>query len=243
MTTIESNKQTENLLYVFTDIETDNLTGKYLLQIAAVTQDGLKFNVYVNPMKPLALPTTRFLGLYWYKGDLYRDGAKLDSKYITDALHAFMQWIRRLNKPVMLCYHNGFAFDIKVLVRKLLYFQTEIPENLVSVGDTLPFFRQNLKPPAIENHKLSTLLSHFKIVLPGQLHDALVDSVILKLICEKYIEDKNSSLETIFKDNNKKFSDYILNLRDGVPMPKVSKKKVKTKNNDLPVSVAGTEEK
>ena len=217
-----------DLLIVYTDIETDNLSGKYLLQIAAVTQDNQKFNTYINPLKPLALSTVNLLGLYFYRNDLYRDGLKLNSKYIVDALNAFMNWIRRLEKPVVLTFHNGFSFDGPVLSSRLVYFNIEIPSNLLAIADTLPFFRRNLKPPIVQDHKLSSLASHYSIDVERS-HEALSDCITLKSICEKYVEANKVSLDTIIKENQRPIKDYLAKYLDGTPLPKIKKVKPKKK--------------
>lgn len=219
-----SNDQVQEILHVFTDIETDSIQAKYLLQIAAVTQDGKQFNVFINPQRPLTLSITNFLGLYFYKNDLYRNGAKLNSIHVVDALKAFMSWIKKLKRPVMLAFHNGFAFDSIVLSNKLVYFKIEIPDNLLQIGDTLPFFRKVLKTPDIENHKLSTLAKHFDID-QDHAHDALSDSVTLKLICEKFMENNKIELKEIFADSTRNFNDYIVKFLNGTPLPKLKRKK------------------
>ena len=225
-TEVNQGKPGEQLLYLYTDLETDNLSGKYLLQIAAVTSTNLKFNVFINPQKPLALSTTGFLGIYWYQGDIYRDGLRLNSKNIVDALQAFMSWIKRLEQPVMLVFHNGFCFDSLVLTNKLVYFNIAIPSNLKYIADTLPFFRRNIKPPVIQNHKLATLASFFNIEVERS-HDALSDCDTLRSICESYVKVNNIEISEIFKHNSRNFEDYISKITIGTPLPKLYKPRPK----------------
>lgn len=215
-------------LYLYTDIETDNLSGKYLLQIASISSDNQRFNVFINPCKPLALSTTSFLGLYWHQGDLFRDGLRLNSKNIIDALQAFMTWVKRLQKPVVLICHNAFAFDALVLTSKLVYFNIPIPENLLSIADTLPFFRRNIKSPIVTDHKLKTLALHFKIEIERS-HDALSDCDTLKSICEAYTNQHNTDLKDIIKDNSRPFTDYISKFQHGTPIPKLHRIRSKAK--------------
>jgi DNA polymerase III alpha subunit (gram-positive type) len=228
-TQLASNNQNETF-YIFGDLETENIEGKYLLQIAAITEKGDTFNVFVNPCKPLPLSTTNFLGLYWYKNDLYKNGVKLNSKHITEALKAFMKWIENFRKPVMLVFHNGFAFDSLILSNKLVYFNINVPKNLISIGDTLPFFRKNLKAPEIENHKLSTLAKYFSIIEECS-HDGLSDCVTLKLVCEKFNEKFGTNFAEIFKESSRKFEAYIQKWNNGTPLPKLSKVKIRSSKN------------
>lgn len=214
----------ENLLFVFTDIETDSFRADFILQIGAVTQDNLIFETYINPESPLPLSITNFLGLYFYRGELYKNGKKLASTNVKTALTRFMKWIRDLNRPVMLVFHNGFNFDCSVLTRHLIDLEIPIPDNLVKMGDTLPFFRNTLKPPMIENHKLSTLASFYNINNIYQ-HDALADSQTLKQICEHYIENSGHTLSDIFKDSTRNVTDYVNKHVSNIPLPKLKKPK------------------
>jgi len=214
----------EKLIYVYTDIETDSFRANHLLQIAAIAQNGLTFNTYINPKGPLLLSTVNFLNIHYYKGDLYRKGMKLPSKNIYEALTDFMKWIGNLKDPVILIYHNGFSFDCSVLVRSLVSLKISMPSNLIKVGDTLPFFRKELKPPEIENHKLSTLSKHFGID-QDMAHDALSDSITLKLICEKYALSKGVDVSIIFNDNTRNIQDYVNKQLHNTPIPKLKKSK------------------
>ncbi len=222
-----SDTEPEQLLHVYTDIETDSFRANQLLQIAAITQNGLTFNTFINPQGPLLLSTVNFLQIYYYKGDLYRKGLKLQTKTTKEALIDFMSWIQDLNKPVILVYHNGFSFDCSVLVRHLLSLKIAIPSNLVKVGDTLPFFRTILKPPEVENHKLSTL-SHYFGINQDMAHDALSDSITLKLICEKFVADKGADVSIIFKNCTRNIQDYVNKQLHDTPIPKLKTKNIKT---------------
>lgn len=225
-TQLDPNDQ-DATFYIFGDLETENIEGKYLLQISAVSEKGDKFNVFVNPLKPLPLSTTNFLGLYWYRNDLYKNGVKLDSKHIIEALKAFMKWIENFQKPVMLVFHNGFAFDSLILSNKLVYFNINIPKNLISIGDTLPYFRKTLKSPEVENHKLSTLAKYFSVSEECS-HDGLSDCVTLKSICERFNEKFGTNFAEIFKESSRKFNDYIQKWSNGTPLPKISKVKIRS---------------
>jgi len=216
----------DDTFYIFGDLETDSIEGKLILQIAAVTQEGEKFNVFVNPQKPLPLSTVDFLKIYWYNNDLYKDGVRLHSKHIVDALKAFTTWINKFQKKVTLVFHNGFAFDCLILSNKLVYFGVETPKNLIYVGDTLPYFRKTLKAPEIDDHKLKTLAKYFQITEECS-HDALSDSLTLKSICEKFSEKFGVTLAEVFKESSRKFSDYIEKHLNGTPIPKLSKVKIR----------------
>ena len=210
-------------LYIFTDIETDSVQANILLQIAAVTEKGEEFNVFINPRCPLTQSCTTFLGFYFFNGGLYRNGRKLPSIFVAQALENFMKWISKLKQPVVLVFHNGFSFDCTILARFLVQFGIKIPENLITVGDTLPYIRNTLKAPLVENHKLGTLAKYFQID-QEQAHDALSDSLTLKLICDKLADQNGTGYQQIFKDSFRPFSDYLNKHLLGTPIVPLKKK-------------------
>ena len=209
-------------LYIFTDLETESIQANTLLQIAAVSITGEQFNTFINPQCPLTEDCSNLLGLFYFNGDLYRDGRRLFSKNIKTALLEFMLWLSNFNKPIVLVFHNGFSFDCKVLSKFLVQFNILVPENLTFVADTLPYIRINLKE--IENHKLGTLAEHFKIK-HDLAHDALSDSLTLMLICNQIVAQSEITHQTIFKDSWRHFSDYLNLYRHGQPVKPLKKRK------------------
>ena len=222
--TVSTAEQTDKLLHIYADIETDSFRANKLLQIAAVTEKNDIFNIYINPMEPLLLSTINFLGLYFYKGHLYRNGLKLQSYTIKEALTGFMKWIENQHDPVILVFHNGFNFDCTILIRHLIDFKIKIPPNLVKFGDTLPFFRNAIKPPAIANHTLASLASHFKIK-QERAHCALSDTQTLKQICESHVKDNGGDVSTIFTNCTRSIQDFVNRQIFKTPMPKLKKPK------------------
>lgn len=223
----------KDILIVFSDIETDAIQAKYLLQIAAVTQDNEEFNEYVNPFRFLPLTTTNLTGLYFYRQDLWKKGQKLHAKPIKSALKSFMTWIGSLARPVMLVYHNGTSFDVRIMSKLLVANEIEIPSNLKYFSDTLPYFRRMLKPPTIENHRLSTL-SKFLNIDQKDPHCGLADSRTLKLICEKYAEMNKTDVLQSLKEEKRKLSDFLAREKDGTPIPKQPKSRKKKGKTNKP---------
>lgn len=209
-------------VFIFTDIETESLMALLLLQIAAVTSNNLQFNVFINPYRPLSETCTNFLGFYYYKNKLFRNGRLLFAKSIKQALFDFVNFIANIPHPVVLVYHNGFSFDCSVLARNLIRFNIPIPPNLISVCDSLPYIRNLFKSSAIENHKLGTLAKHFNIH-HEQAHCALSDSIVLKQICEQICKQENISFQTLFKDSCRSFSEYTDKFLYGKPIKPLKK--------------------
>lgn len=220
----------QDAMYVFTDIETESLSGLLLLQIAAITLTGLQFNVFINPFRPLSQACSNFLGFYYHNHNLYRNGNRLYTKTIKQALLDFTNFIANINKPVVLVYHNGFAFDCSILANNLIRFKIPVPSNLISVCDSLPFIRTFFKDK-IQNHKLSTLANHFNLN-HEHAHCALSDSIVLKQICEHISKEFNISFRDMFKNSFRRFSEYTDRLTLGKPLTKLKKEK-KIKQKDI----------
>lgn len=199
---------TGDILYVFADIETESLQTKKLLQIAAITNQGEKFCIYINPQQELPLSCTNFCGFYMYKGRLHRNGVLLPSVNVQTALKNFSDWLSKQKRPLALVFHNGFSFDCNVLARFFLKFDIAVPCNLVKVIDTLPCFRKHIKATTIKDHKLSTLAQYFNTehVLA---HDALDDSIVLKNICETISKLNKISLQEFFENHERSFNYFL----------------------------------
>lgn len=214
-------------LYIFTDIETESFLAFLILQIAAVTSEGHQFNSFINPCRPLSEFCTNFLGFYFFKGRLFRNGRLLPAKPVKQALEEFSHWISNFNRPVVLVYHNGFSFDCSVLAKYLVRFNISIPTNLITVCDSLPYIRTHFKFPEIRDHKLGTLASHFGLV-HEHAHDALSDSLVLKQVCEAICKQHSTDFKNIFKESCRPFSDYIDKILYGKPLQPLRKKKKRT---------------
>lgn len=194
--------------YVFADIETDGFKVDRVLQIAAVTEQDDSFNAYINPHTDLPLRCTNLTGLYFYKGQLHKDGKLLPSVGIRVALRRFKNWLEEIDRDVTLVFHNGFSFDCCILARYFLKFKIELPRNVKQICDTLPSFRKHLQDPELSNLRLSSLANFFELDFFGA-HDALQDSLILKAICDKAVIKTEKTLDELLKDYSKSFSYFL----------------------------------
>jgi len=221
--------QTDRPLFIYADIETNSFRGDKLLQIAAVTEKDDTFNIYINPMEPLLLSTINLLGLHYYKGDLYKKGLKLQSFTLKEALNKFTNWIEERQMPVIIVFHNGFNFDCSILIRYWIESKIKIPTNLIKFGDTLPFFRNAIKPPLISNHTLASLAAHFKIQ-QDTAHCALADTIILKKICEAFATIEKKDIADMFTTELKSIREVDQFINKEIfktPIPKFEKVKTK----------------
>ena len=203
----------ENLdhIFVFADIETDSLQVNKLLQIAAVS-DNKTFNVHLNPKTDLPLSCTNITGLYFHKGNLYKNGCLVPSVSIHRGLRDFRNWILAFEKPVHLIFHNAFSFDIRILIRQFQKFNIKFPENVIEIHDTLPSFRKKIKENEIKDHRLATLAEFNKVKLTNA-HCALADSVALKEICENFVKERKLKL-TDFLNLYKKPTEHFFKLEE-----------------------------
>lgn len=196
-------------MFVFSDIETEGLgVHSPLLQIAAVSEDGKEFNVYINPRKELALGCTNFCGFYYYRNQLYRDGQPLPTVRLRQGLLQFCRWLESLGDEVSLVFHNGFSFDCFFIAKCLKNQNLQLPSNTKIVHDSLPCLRKTLKDPAPPNFKLTTLAEHFEIPTL-KAHDALSDSRVLRGICEKAAIQQDKTLQELLGLSTRPFQQYL----------------------------------
>ena len=200
-------------IFVYIDIETDTIRANKLLQIAAVTEDNRRFTLHINPRTELPLNCTNITGLYYHRENLYKNGRLLPSVSIKKALFAFKKWISQLNRKVHLIGHNIFAFDIKILIKHFMRQRIQLPTNIDIIYDTLPVFRKQIKETEIKDHRLGSLAAHLKIKFENP-HDALMDSLALKEICEVFIKQKEIQLEDLLKTYQKPMSFFIKQQED-----------------------------
>jgi len=124
------------------------------------------------------------------------------------ALISYRNWLEAFGQPVVLVFHNGFSFDIHILLRHFLRLKVEPPSNVTFICDTLPTFRKLISTREIENFKLASLAKFVKIEFKFA-HDALFDSDILAKICLKFAKTADISLETLCSHYKKPFKDFV----------------------------------
>lgn len=136
----------------------------------------------------------------------------MPSVSIKKALHEFRNFILQLDSPVHLVFHNGFAFDIKILLKHFNRQKIPFPSNVEIIHDTLPAFRKKIKSD-ISDHKLGTLAAFLDVTLEDA-HDALADSDALKNICEKFTSKNAPGLDEFLNLYQKPLSHFVKQLED-----------------------------
>ena len=198
----------ETLIYC--DIETSDLTGKVLLQIACSTPTK-NFNIYCKPTGYLNKTCEQITGLYCIRNELFKNGRKLPTCTVEQALIEFKKFIESFDNKVILVFYNAFGFDVKILTKHFYKSNVALPHNLTKYADSFPSLKRLLKKEQIENFKLSTLCDLFEVPLLNA-HDATSDSHSLRLLCEKIMKQKEISVN-IFFDKYVKPVSYFENCR------------------------------
>lgn len=193
--------------YVYADIETETLRAEKLLQIAAISETNITFSVHINPRADLPKHCTDITGLYFYNNNLYKNGRLVPSTSIHNALDKFNVWISQFPK-VNLVFHNGFSFDIRVLLKHYARLGRRFPSNIEIIHDTLPAFRKKIPVSAIKNHQLGTLATFTNTQLISA-HDALHDAEALKNICESFCQSENISISEFLSLYQKPISLFL----------------------------------
>lgn len=210
---------------VYLDLETEDLFGNTLLQIAAINKEK-QFNIYINPQRYLFYRCTQITGLKFIQGQLYSRGQLVESVTLETALELFKNWIEAFETPVSIVAFNGLGFDNKVLLKHFLKTEIPLPKNLKQFEDPLPCFKKQLKTNKPADFKLGTLAKHFGISLVNA-HDALEDTACLKEICEIFCKNNSIEIDQFLKPYAKPLEHFIKqieNARDKLPTPKSDKR-------------------
>ena len=200
----------------YIDIETDDLRGTNLLQVACISENNKVFNAFFDTFCDLPPRCTKLTGFYTYKGRLFQNGQELETLDKKFAFESFLDWLNKNSDDnIFLIGHNSFSFDFRILQK---YFsacdltfndKTYFCDSLVILKK---FYQKEFS-----KFSLSFLAEHFKIRnnLP---HNGLSDSITLKNICD-----------IVIKVNNLPPTFFITNPRTWLNFEDVRSKKKKAK--------------
>ena len=186
---------TDDVLVYF-DIETSNLLGNTLLQISCSSQDR-EFDVYCEPTSFLNKHCQAITGLYNIGNKLFKNGRRLCTFPVKEALQKFKDFIESFDKNVVLVAHNCFGFDAKIISKHFNNYALTLPRNLTKFADPLPALKKLLKTEKIENFRLTTLCRFFDIEL-FEAHNSKFDTKALQMLCEKIMKCKDLSIDLFF---------------------------------------------
>ena len=176
---------------IYFDIETNNLKGTSIIQIAAISQNNTHFNAFCTLKCNLSPTCTELTGFFTHGNKLFLNGRQVSTQPENIVLKNFVDWIeKQSSKPIYLVAHNSFNFDARILISHCNAFKIEISARIHFI-DTLPLLKKLYTGP-ISNFQLKTIADFFKI--PNILsHTALSDAITLKQVFDIIIDQHELS--------------------------------------------------
>ncbi|XP_052071588.1 uncharacterized protein LOC127709924 [Mytilus californianus] len=172
--------------YVVFDTET---TGRGrnsdILQIAA----GHDFNVYAQPRCEISDQASAANMLRYDKrtNTMFHRGIPVTSKPIQEALLDFIDYLKKVPKPVLVG-HNACSFDIPIICNRMAEFKlfAEFSSHVFGFVDTLKISKIIFKKSDVGNYKQENLVSKLLTNCTYQAHGAKEDvRVLTTLFTEK----------------------------------------------------------
>ncbi|CAG2201766.1 unnamed protein product [Mytilus edulis] len=166
------------------DVETTGLgRDSHIIQLSAVNSQNTKFNRYIKPARPILPQASEVTGLKFQNGKMYHDDKEVQSIGISNALKAFILFLKDINNTVLVG-HNSKIFDVPILITALE--KNGLLNNFMSSVkgfiDTLPLFKECIpNQPSYSQPKIYNTLF-------GELysaHDSMEDVVALRRLFEK----------------------------------------------------------
>ena len=186
---------TENIAFVFFDLETGGFkVGKDILQIAMKTEN-LCFSTYITPRKSIDTSASAVTGLTRNGRQLYLHGSPVPSIISKNAFSETIKFLNSLKKKVILIAHNC-QFDYKHFVHAAEQhgLVDELDEIIVGFSDTLPLFKLKL-PNRPNKYSLPVLAKDLLEISTDAAHNAIFDINVLEKLAILYL-DKNDFIKT-----------------------------------------------
>ncbi|KAG5677082.1 hypothetical protein PVAND_006866 [Polypedilum vanderplanki] len=155
-----------------------------------------KLTLCFNPFKLIKLDVSKITGL---SNELLENESKFDE----NAAALIINFLSRLQHPVMLCAHNGYRFDYPILKTQLTALNTSLPSD-IKCCDSFEIFR-NIDETYEKNSK--TLINGERLTSWEKIKDeelAMIEAEIIEIesFFENYVNDDDDddySYETITK--------------------------------------------
>ncbi|KAK0071447.1 hypothetical protein PV325_012921, partial [Microctonus aethiopoides] len=187
---------TDNIAFVFFDLETGGFkVGKDILQIA-MKNENLCFNVYITPRQSIDASASAVHGLTYKDKQLYLNGKEMSSVTRKFAFLKTIEFLKSLKKKVILIAHNCL-FDTRHFMHaatQLLQIEA-LCDIIIGFSDTLPLFKLKL-PSRPNKYSLAVLGEELMQTSMSSAHNALFDVEVLEKLCLKYL-DMNSIIDSI----------------------------------------------
>lgn len=177
--------------FVYFDLETTglNIETNEICQIAAKVDDK-EIEAFIMPKNGIPTDVTRITQLSIHKGQMYYKNDPVETISLCGALLALLEFLRRLGKPVILVAHNGFRFDVPILIRDIrgTDLWTEFNEVVHGFVDTYQVLQKVLPQRKTDKLKFNQCDLARDILGPESAegaHNALNDVTILQKIINK----------------------------------------------------------
>ncbi|XP_046406334.1 uncharacterized protein LOC124171235 [Ischnura elegans] len=180
---------------VFFDVETTGLSGNAeLLQIGAV--GSTSFSCYFYPHKGIPDRVSEITSLRAVDGLLYYEGKPVISGELEEGLCAFIDYLKSFKK-VVLVGHN-VQFDARMVLAAVNHCNKLDDFGAVVAGfsDTLPLLKKVL--PGRKSYAQGKLVEEVLQDFSNSGHNAHIDALNLKKICEKVFVGEDMILQYSF---------------------------------------------
>ncbi|KAF5286733.1 hypothetical protein FQR65_LT12466 [Abscondita terminalis] len=167
---------------VFFDLETSGFSrNSDILQIAAQC-DKSTFSVYINPIQKISPYASEVTGLTNINGELWLKDVRLPTIPLKSALKEFLNFLIKLNRPVILLAHNC-KFDAPILINaiKKSSMIDDFESIVVGFADSLPLIKAKTGRKGKGECTLSGLASWLNIS-SDDAHNAVYDVAMLAKI-------------------------------------------------------------
>lgn len=173
--------------FLFFDTETTDVQSKDIIQLAAISDDGVSINMFFKPIQKISVAAMAVHHIT--PEDLVNKPKFEDSKYEDSSLKEYLE---KLAKEYIWVAHNA-EFDLEVLRKKGI----DIPNSICTFKLARNMFSENNDTRDLESYSLQYLRYYLGLYKKensehNTAHDALSDVYFLKDLFE-YIQ-KNSSL-------------------------------------------------
>tara|TARA_B110000008_G_C16952438_1_gene556840 strand:+ start:1579 stop:2334 length:756 start_codon:yes stop_codon:yes gene_type:complete len=166
------NRQPENCIRVYFDFETTGRSRSQIVSIGYISEDEtIQAELLCLPKAPIEPSACEVHGYTNLK--LVKDGAL----NIKTQLQKFMNDIESLKVNVILCAHNGKAFDTNVLRHAMEREYVMFASNITGFVDTLHWFKYDIQT---KEAKMDYLIMTYLQKDKRNFHGALEDSKLLK---------------------------------------------------------------
>ncbi|KAK0159464.1 hypothetical protein PV327_011114 [Microctonus hyperodae] len=174
---------TDNIAFVFFDLETGGYkVGKDILQIA-MKNENLCFNIYITPRQLVDASASTVHGLTYKDKQVYLNGKGMSSVTRKFAFSKTIEFLKSLKKKLILIAHNCL-FDTRHFmhaVTQLLQIEA-LCDIIIEFSDSLPLFKLKL-PNRPNKYSLAVLGEKLLQTSMSSAHNALFDVEVLEKLC------------------------------------------------------------